>query len=519
MATIREKRPGVWEVRVFTGRDAQRRPTQTVAHRARRQARGEAAGRAAGASGNRSAPAGRTVGDVLDAWMRRTCRPGRRRRHATSRAACGDQARPDRAGPARPAVGGRRRALARTAAPRRLQRRRRSATSTRVLRAALSQAVRWGWASSNVASLARLRSSEDCATPGDVARGRAAPCSPPPRRSTRPPRLALRSGRCRRRAPGRAGRVAVGRRARRFAHDRLRHRNRPARRRATRSCAMRPPRRPTSARVALDADTLALIDGSGGPREPYGPWMFGLGPELVNPDRIGWWWRRSRAAGRHRREVAPARSPPLVGHRRHRPGPRRPHRRRPPRPRQPGDDAAGLRPRRRGGRSGCRGQPRRGAEGRAMRPLVLRDEDPPDDAVILVRGGVLSPDSVHRTVERCRREYGFLGLSVYGAIGMTVAELVIAVPQIGPTRYRQVRLSTFGAVRSAGFPVWPTNQHPALLDRARQCRSGHAGSARRLLRSAAAQPAVVERLTTHDNGNHEGRRRHVDLGSLDRLPG
>jgi hypothetical protein len=95
-----------------------------------------------------------------------------------------------------------------------------------------------------------------------------------------------------------------------------------------------------------------------------------------------------------------------------------------------------------------------------VRPLVLRDEDPPDDAVTLVRGGLLSADSVHRTVERCRREYGFLGVSVYGAIGRTVAELVVAVPQIGPARYRQVRLSTFGAVRSAGFPVWPTNQHP-----------------------------------------------------------
>ena len=28
MATIREKRPGVWEVRVFTGSDARGRPTQ-----------------------------------------------------------------------------------------------------------------------------------------------------------------------------------------------------------------------------------------------------------------------------------------------------------------------------------------------------------------------------------------------------------------------------------------------------------------------------------------------------------
>ena len=29
MATIREKQPGVWEVRVFTGRDDRGRPTQT----------------------------------------------------------------------------------------------------------------------------------------------------------------------------------------------------------------------------------------------------------------------------------------------------------------------------------------------------------------------------------------------------------------------------------------------------------------------------------------------------------
>jgi len=28
MATLRQKRPGVWEVRVFTGSDARGRPTQ-----------------------------------------------------------------------------------------------------------------------------------------------------------------------------------------------------------------------------------------------------------------------------------------------------------------------------------------------------------------------------------------------------------------------------------------------------------------------------------------------------------
>jgi len=95
-----------------------------------------------------------------------------------------------------------------------------------------------------------------------------------------------------------------------------------------------------------------------------------------------------------------------------------------------------------------------------VRPVVLRDEVPPDDAAVVVRGGLLSPESVQRTVERCRREYGFLGLSVFGAVGITVAELVATVPQVGPSRYRQVRLSTFGLVRAAGFAAWPTNRFP-----------------------------------------------------------
>ncbi len=95
-----------------------------------------------------------------------------------------------------------------------------------------------------------------------------------------------------------------------------------------------------------------------------------------------------------------------------------------------------------------------------MRPIVLRDESPPDDATIVVRGGLLAADSVQMSLERCRRQYGFLGLSVYGAVDMTVAQLVANVPQIGPVRYRQLRLSTFGTVREAGFPLWPTQVFP-----------------------------------------------------------
>jgi hypothetical protein len=94
-----------------------------------------------------------------------------------------------------------------------------------------------------------------------------------------------------------------------------------------------------------------------------------------------------------------------------------------------------------------------------VRPVVLRDERPPDDSTTVVRGGLLSPDSVRRAAAKSREEYGFFGVSVYCAIGMTVAELVANVQLIGPDRYRQVRLSSFGVLRRA-VALWPTNPFP-----------------------------------------------------------
>ena len=46
--------------------------------------------------------------------------------------------------------------------------------------------------------------------------------------------------------------------------------------------------------MTIDPDTLAVIEAVRAEREWYGPRMFGLGPELVNPDRIGWWRSRAR---------------------------------------------------------------------------------------------------------------------------------------------------------------------------------------------------------------------------------
>ena len=46
--------------------------------------------------------------------------------------------------------------------------------------------------------------------------------------------------------------------------------------------------------VTLDAATLEFVGRIRVEREPYGPWMFGIGTELVNPDRIGYWRRCAR---------------------------------------------------------------------------------------------------------------------------------------------------------------------------------------------------------------------------------
>jgi hypothetical protein len=66
VATVREKRPGVWEVRAFTGRDERGRPTQVsrTVHGTKRDAQ-----RAAAEMTLRpSKSARRTVGDLLDLW-------------------------------------------------------------------------------------------------------------------------------------------------------------------------------------------------------------------------------------------------------------------------------------------------------------------------------------------------------------------------------------------------------------------------------------------------------------------
>ncbi len=90
--------------------------------------------------------------------------------------------------------------------------------------------------------------------------------------------------------------------------------------------------------------------------------------------------------------------------------------------------------------------------------LPTRDEQPPDDVVIVIRAGVLSEQSVEDAANRCLEGFGLLGISVEGAMDLSVPEACRTSPRL--QRYRRVRLSTFGRLRAAGFPVIATFDAP-----------------------------------------------------------
>ena len=156
MATIRERRPGVWEVRVFAGRDTSGRPVQTS-----RTVRGTKrdAMRLAASFDSRPAThaAGRTVADILNAWVE------------VNQEVWAESSRRDQEGRVRKVLAD---PIALVPLSRlgvadveqwhaRMRRAEVGELSIRnrhgVLRAALAQAVRWEWIGTNPAAAARLR--------------------------------------------------------------------------------------------------------------------------------------------------------------------------------------------------------------------------------------------------------------------------------------------------------------------------------------------------------------------------
>jgi hypothetical protein len=90
----------------------------------------------------------------------------------------------------------------------------------------------------------------------------------------------------------------------------------------------------------------------------------------------------------------------------------------------------------------------------------LRDEEPPDAVVVVIRGGLLAAESVLRTAETSMRLHGFYGISVFAAAGLSIDELVRRTPELAPDRYKQLRSSTVGMARAAGLALLPTQDWP-----------------------------------------------------------
>ena len=322
----------MWEVRVFTGANQRGQPTQLsrMIHGGKRDAQRLAAELQVGAG--KATPAGRSISDVLDAWVKQsldTWAPSSARdQQSRVKTIKKDQIAVFPL--ARLTVGD---------VERWHTRMRKNGMQDAgvknlhgVLRAALSQAVRWGWASSNVAALARLRSTKTqqrgVMSVDEVKAVMAAAATIDPAAELAF-RIAAVAGTCRAELASlkwtdeKDGQLLID------SAIEIVKRNvdtSQVREAATKTANTRS--------VTLDDDTLELLAKLRAERSPYGPWMFGLGPDVVRPDHIGWWWRRSRTISGIDEKWA-ARPSTLVTHRRDRPGSRCSDGRRPTRPRQP----------------------------------------------------------------------------------------------------------------------------------------------------------------------------------------
>ena len=295
MATIRERGKGVWEIRVFTGRDAKGRPTQIS--RTVRGSKRDAQRVAAELTMKPSPKAtNRTVADALDAWVEAnlpTWAPNSAR-DQQSRAAL------IKTDP----IASRRVARLSVDEVEHWHARMRhegvgeQAIRNRhmVLRASLAQAMRWGWITSNPAALAKLTQPKTAPrgamTPDEVRPVLAAAHDIDPAAE-----LALRLA-----AMTGARRAELA--ALRWTDldgDRLtieraivivrseEHRGDP-------DLRDEPTKTANRRVVTLDPSTIERWRALEAERSAAGagPWLFALDVDPPNPDRIGYWWREAR---------------------------------------------------------------------------------------------------------------------------------------------------------------------------------------------------------------------------------
>ncbi len=95
-----------------------------------------------------------------------------------------------------------------------------------------------------------------------------------------------------------------------------------------------------------------------------------------------------------------------------------------------------------------------------MRPPELRDEQPPDDAVVVIRGGLHSLD-FEKIIEVCEdsfADFGFYGLSVFAALDGDVEALCSRLDRLRSPR--AIWVASCGVLRAAGFELAATDASP-----------------------------------------------------------
>jgi hypothetical protein len=93
-----------------------------------------------------------------------------------------------------------------------------------------------------------------------------------------------------------------------------------------------------------------------------------------------------------------------------------------------------------------------------LSPILLRDEEPPANAIVVVRGGLMTSSYVRESATDAFEEYRIYAVSVFLALDQSVEELCAVEPFL--RRYRRVRRSSVGRLRAAGFPLLATLQRP-----------------------------------------------------------
>jgi integrase len=290
VATLRERKPGVWEVRVFTGRDSSGRPTQVsrTVRGTKREAQRVAASLESRPPSN---AAGRTVTDVLTAWrdVNQPVWAESTRRDYESRIAKIEEDPIAEMAVARVRVADVERWHSR------MRKRGVGEAAIRgrhsVLRAALAQALRWEWVGSNPASQAVLRQPKraprDAMTPDEV-------------------RAAITAAREIDPAAGVALRLAAVAGLRRAELAALQWTDLQGNELTIDSsaCVVRrdgessvedvPTKTGDRRMLTLDPATFEELAALRADREQLSPYLFSDTTGPANPDRVGWWWTRAR---------------------------------------------------------------------------------------------------------------------------------------------------------------------------------------------------------------------------------